>query len=617
MSRLQQLQGPGDLKQMSADELGELAAEIRAELMRVVPCNGGHYGPNLGVVDLTLALHRAFDSPRDRLFWDVGHQCYPHKLVTGRAHAFETIRQEGGLMGYPSPTESEHDPAFTAHAGHSISLALGVAFANEALGRAGEAVAIIGDGALTSGMALEALNHAGGSGKHVIVVLNDNGMSICRNVGAIADQLAESRRRFATGETASALWRGLGYASIGPVHGHDVAAMEAAFAEAQRLDGPVFVHVVTIKGKGDPKAEANAANWHDVSAAPPNGAVPTVPTWSACAAAAIEREAASNPKVFAITAAMAKGTGLTGFRNRFPEQFIDVGIAEQHAVALAAGLARQGARPVVAIYSTFLQRAYDQIIHDVCIQNVPVVIAIDRAGIVGDDGKTQQGVFDYSFLRCIPNLVVMAPKDENELQHMLHTALAHPGPVAVRYPRGAALGVRLDDQPQNIPIGKAEILREGNDVALLAIGVGVAAAEQAADMLADLGVSASVVNARCLKPLDRDMVLDAARQTGRIVTIEENALMGGFGSAVLEALADAGEHACRVRRLGVPDTYVEHGPQASWRKRHGLDPLGIVAATRVEFPELFAEQQPITRQLSWWNGETAHQESVSSRQMAS
>jgi 1-deoxy-D-xylulose-5-phosphate synthase len=512
--------------------------------------------------------------------------------VTGRARRFDTIRQEGGLMGYPSPDESEHDPVFTAHAGHSISLALGVAMANRALGNRGEAVAIIGDGAMTSGMALEALNHAGGSGTHLVVVLNDNGMSICQNVGAIAGRLADARGQRIPAGDSHALWTCLGFASIGPIDGHDIAAMEAAFTEAKHCDGPVLVHVATIKGKGDPRAVANATAWHDVSAPAAGGDRPVVASWSTFATQAITRAAASDRRVFAITAAMAKGTGLTAFRERFPDRFIDVGIAEQHAVALAAGLARQGARPVVAIYSTFLQRAYDQLIHDVCIQNLPVVFAIDRAGIVGDDGKTQQGVFDYSYMRCIPNLVLMAPKDENELQHMLHTALQHQGPIAVRYPRGAAVGVRLDDQPVNLPIGKAETLRQGNDVSILALGNGVPAAERAAVVLSELGVSTRVVNARFLKPLDRDMVLSAAQHTGRIVTVEENALMGGFGSAVLETLADAGKTTCRVCRLGVPDEFVEHGPQASWRKRYALDPAGIVDAVRTQFPELFVEQLP-------------------------
>jgi 1-deoxy-D-xylulose-5-phosphate synthase len=591
---LEHLRGPHELKGMTAPELATLAQEIRDELMRVIPRNGGHYGPNLGVVELTLALHRVFDSPRDRLFWDVGHQSYPHKLVTGRFHQFETLRQEGGLFGYPSPAESEHDPVYAAHAGHSISLATGVALANAVLGKEGEAVAIIGDGAMTAGMAYEALDHLGGTGKRVIIVLNDNGMSICANVGALPNHL----KHFApanTGPTSPFLWEAFGIRYLGPVDGHDIAAMEQAFLEARATPGPVMVHVCSIKGKGDARAEADATGWHDMAPTPTIGMKPAVASWSSFAADAIVRAAEQDRRVVAITAAMAKGTGLTKFRSRFPERFFDVGIAEQHAVALAAGLARQGARPVVGIYSTFLQRAYDQFIHDVCIQDLPVVFALDRAGIVGDDGKTQQGVFDYSYMRCIPNVVLMAPKDENELQHMLHTALQHDGPIAVRYPRGAALGVALDDAPQRLPIGKAEVLRRGPDVALLGIGLGVEAAMQAAEQLATEGVSATVVNARFVKPLDRDLILELASTVGRLITIEENALAGGFGSAVWELLEHEGVHDCRLHRVGVPDEFVEHGPQASWRKRYGLDAAGVAAAVQQHYPELFRPENRESR----------------------
>ena len=581
---LERLRGPRDLMQMSAAELAEVAREIRAELMRVIPRNGGHYGPNLGAVELTLALHRAFDSPRDRLFWDVGHQCYPHKLVTGRFAQFETIRQEGGLFGYPSPAESEHDPVYAAHAGHSISLAAGVAAANAITGNEGEAVAIIGDGAMTAGMAYEALDHLGGSGHRAIVVLNDNGMSICRNVGALPEHLRRLSEAGA-GTASPCLWEAFGVRYLGPVDGHDIAAMERSFAEARRVPGPVLVHVVTVKGKGDPQAEADAAAWHDM--APASGGKKGAASWSSFAADAVLRAAERDPRVVAITAAMAKGTGLAKFRERFPARFFDVGIAEQHAVTFAAGLARQGMRPVVGIYSTFLQRAYDQFIHDVCIQGLPVVFAVDRAGIVGDDGKTQQGVFDYSYMRCIPNIVLMAPKDENELQHMLHTALQHDGPVAVRYPRGGALGVALDAEPRELPLGKGELLRSGGDVALLGVGLGVPAALQAAELLAVEGVAASVVNARFVKPLDRDLILRLARSHGRLLTIEENALAGGFGGAVLELLEREGLENCRAYRLGVPDEFVEHGTQASWRKRYGLDATGVAEAVRRHFPELF------------------------------
>jgi 1-deoxy-D-xylulose-5-phosphate synthase len=414
-------------------------------------------------------------------------------------------------------------------------------------------------------------------------------MSICQNVGALPAHLKQFVPSGA-GPTSPFLWEALGIRYIGPVDGHDIAAMEAAFCEAQGTAGPVMVHVCSIKGKGDPRAEADATAWHDMAPAPTDGKKPLAASWSSYATDAILRAAEGDPRVVAITAAMAKGTGLTRFRTSFPERFFDVGIAEQHAVALAAGLARQGARPVVAIYSTFLQRAYDQFIHDVCIQDLPVVFALDRAGIVGDDGKTQQGVFDYSFMRCIPNIVLMAPKDENELQHMLHTALQHDGPTAVRYPRGAALGVPLDAEPQRLPLGKAEVLRHGTDVALLGIGLGVEAARHAAELLAAEGVSATVVNARFVKPLDRDLILELARSVGRLITIEENALAGGFGSAVWELLEHEGVENCRLYRIGVPDEFVEHGTQASWRKRYGLDATGVREAVRRHFPELFRRE---------------------------
>ncbi|MCL4545598.1 MAG: 1-deoxy-D-xylulose-5-phosphate synthase [Chloroflexi bacterium] len=609
MSLLERVHGPHDLKGLSPSELTTLSKEIRAVLMRVIPRNGGHYGPNLGAVELTLALHRAFESPRDRLFWDVGHQSYPHKLVTGRINDFETLRQFGGLFGYPSPAESEHDPVFTAHAGHAVSFATGIAVANQVLHKEGEAVAIVGDGAMTAGMVYEALDHLGGMGSHVIVVLNDNGMSISENVGALPSHL----KRVADGAKSHdirCMWESFDISYIGPVDGHNIEAMEEAFVKAKQTPGPVLVHVLTVKGKGDPLAEADKASWHDMGPATSDTAKPRISSWSHFAASAIVREAQRDPRIVAITAAMAKGTGLAAFQQRFPDRFFDVGIAEQHAVAFAAGLARQGARPFVGIYSTFLQRAYDQFIHDVCIQGLPVVFAIDRAGIVGDDGKTQQGVFDLSYMRCIPHIVLMAPKDENELQHMLHTAaLYEEGPIAVRYPRGSALGIALDVEPKALPIGRAEIVRQGRDVVLFAIGLGVPAAEKAAVALAAQGVSAMVVNARFAKPLDEELLRSLANQCPRIITVEENALAGGFGSAVLEFFEQAGIDSVKVRRVGVPDEFVEHGNQALWRHHYGLDAEGICLAVREYFSELCCDSTTALHQLTA-NGESTKRDTT-------
>ena len=584
MGLLEYIRGPQDLKALDAERLTDLALEIRETIMRIVPRTGGHYGPNLGAVELTLAVHRVFESPRDRLFWDVGHQSYPHKLVTGRAAQFETLRQFRGLFGYPSPEESEHDPVFAAHAGHAISFATGAALANKLLHREGRAVAIVGDGAMTAGMVYEALDHLGSLGAPVIVVLNDNGMSISENVGALSHHL----RRIAqsgSGGRVRCIWENFDISYIGPIDGHNIAALEEALTAAKACTGPVIVHVLTVKGKGDQIAEADKASWHDMGPqADPSK--PRLPTWSQIAAKTLVQEAERDGRIVAITAAMSKGTGLIAFQQRFPERFFDVGIAEQHAVTFAAGLARQGARPVVGIYSTFLQRAYDQLIHDVCIQGLPVVFAIDRAGIVGDDGKTQQGIFDYSYMRCIPNIVLMAPRYENELRHMLHTAVLYErGPIAVRYPRGSAFGVPLDAELHELAIGKAEILRQGDDILLLGIGLGVASAEGAAMMLAAQGVEATVVNARFIKPLDEEISIALIERCPRVITVEENALAGGFGSALLELLERRGITGVRIHRLGIPDEFVEHGNQAIWRHHYALDAEGVYCSVATHFPE--------------------------------
>ncbi len=613
---LDQIDSPSDLKGRSAAELQRLAAEIREELVRVVTHNGGHLGASLGTVELTLALHAVFDSPRDKLVWDVGHQAYVHKLLTGRRDRFHTIRQEGGLSGFLSRDESEHDAFGAGHASTSISAALGMAVAMQRTGDPGRVAAIIGDGALTGGMAFEALNNAGTLSVPLLVVLNDNEMSISPNVGALSkyldrvrtdrryhrakDELARMAEKLPQGELLvelgkrmkdsvkefvyhAMIWEELGFTYIGPVDGHDLRAVVEALRQARNVDGPVFLHVVTQKGKGHAAAEADLERGHAVSAPVKPlvaGAPPTPPKYQDVFARTLIELAADDDRVVAITAAMPTGTSLNKFAAIYPDRLFDVGIAEQHGVTFAAGLATQGLRPVAAIYSTFLQRAYDQIVHDVCLQGLPVVFALDRAGFAGDDGRTHHGIFDLTYLRCLPNLTLMAPKDENELRHMLKTAIDHTaGPIAVRYPRGAGVGVATDEPLHALPIGRAELLREGMDIAILAVGTMVLPAERAADALAAEGIDAAVVNARFVKPLDERLVLDLARRCGAVVTVEENVTAGGFGAGVLETLAQAGV-VVPTRVLGVPDRVFEQASQARLREMAGLTPDGIAAAAR-------------------------------------
>lgn len=595
---LDRIESPKDLQGLRLDELERLAAEIREEIVKTVSQTGGHLGANLGVVELTLALHSVLETPRDKLVWDVGHQAYPHKLLTGRRDRFATLRQEGGISGYPRLCESEYDAFGVAHAGTSISAALGYALARDRRGEEYAVVTVTGDGALTAGMAFEALNHAGDLGVDLVVILNDNEMSIAPNVGALAAYFARLRmdktlrrarediealiRRIpAIGGpfvksverlkeslfnlvTPGAFFESLGFSYYGPFDGHNIAVMQRVIRDAIRRGGPVLIHAVTEKGRGYKPAEKDPGRLHAMKPVVTGGRKgPSLPSYSQIAGQTVTELAEQDPSIVGITAAMPEGTGLDVLARTRPRQFFDVGIAEQHAVTLAAGLACGGMKPVVAIYSTFLQRAYDQVIHDVCIQNLPVAFLIDRAGLVGDDGPTHHGPFDIAYLRTVPNMVVMAPKDENELRHMIKTAVEWNGPIAVRYPRGSGYGVPLDQRLEALPIGRAEVLREGEDVALIALGSMVRPTLAAAELLEAQGVQACVVNARFAKPLDRELIITLASRIGRLVTVEEHALMGGFGSAVLEALEEAGFYQVAVKRLGIPDRFVEHAkPEA-------------------------------------------------------
>ncbi len=578
---LDQIKKPADLKRLKHEELEQLATEIRQCIVATVLENGGHMASNLGVVELTIALHRVFDSPRDKLIWDVSHQCYTHKLLTGRQYDFGSLRRYGGISGYTEPRESVHDVFTTGHVGTAISSALGVAAARDLQGEDFHVVAIIGDGSVTAGMTLEGLNHAGYLQKRFIVILNDNEMSISPSVGAIANHLHTPPAAQPT------LWENLGFQYIGPVDGHDLDALQTHLRAAKAIvDKPVLVHVRTQKGKGYRPAEENPEKWHGV--APKVIHKTTAPTYSQVFGDTVTAMARADKRVVAITAAMPSGTGLNGFAQTFPERFFDVGIAEQHAVTFAAGLAAQGMRPVAAIYSSFLQRAYDQLIHDVALQNLPVIFAIDRGGIVGDDGRTHQGAFDLAYLRSIPNFTVMAPKDEAELVDMLWTALTINGPVAIRYPRSVGEGVALSQQPNILRVGEAEMLRAGTDLAILALGSMVYPALEAAKALSSLGVEAAVVNARFVKPLDGNLLKSLALNFNRLVTVEEGVLAGGFGSAVMELLETRGLNYVTLKRLGLPDEFIEHGERGLFLKRYNLDAAGIVSVIQQTFPELFS-----------------------------
>ena len=615
---LDRIDGPQDLKLLSLVEVEQLAQEARDTIISVITQRGGHLASNLGVVELTLAIHRVFESPKDRIVWDTTNQLYTHKLVTGRRDEFRDIRLAGGLSGFGEPAESPHDALVAGHAGTGLSVAHGIAESIANHGLDAWTVCVVGDGALTSGSSLEALNNlVHRNPERLIVVLNDNGMSISENIGfltnwrrklishpeyqAMISRMRALSRRVPTGEAIyrlvkrlgggiegfilpTVMWTEMGFHYLGPLDGHDIKQIEETLEQAKVIPGRVpLVHVVTHKGHGYKPAEDDPIKFHQPSS--PLGAGTGAPTYSAVFASTISQLMREDTAVVGVSAAMLEGTGLADVQQEFPDRVFDVGIAEQHAVSMAAGMAADGMHPFVSIYSTFMQRAFDQVIHDVCLPNLPVTLIADRAGVVGEDGKTHHGAFDISYLRVLPNAVVAAPMDENDLQHLIYTAYRYPGPFAIRIARGAAAGAELDPKLQELPVGKGVVLREGRDVTLFALGKPGAAAMQAAEKLAEHGIACGVVNALFVKPLDVDLVLDAARNSGRIVTVEENVLAGGFGSAVLEALSDAGAEGVTVRRIGMPDSFVEHGTAVDQRKQLQLDAEGIVQKVLEMFPQ--------------------------------
>ena len=624
---LERVNDPRDLRALSKDDLLKLCEEIRSYTVDMVQRTGGHISSSLGTVELTVALHRVFESPRDKLVWDTGHQAYIHKMITGRRPRFDTLRQFGGISGFLARSESEHDQFGAGHAGTSISAAHGMAIARDLKGEDWGVVAIIGDGALTAGMAFEGLNNIGHDKRRVIVVLNDNGMSIEPNVGAVsrmletlrtaqpyrgakqvvrqvldhmpAGELAEeARRRIFNSLKAllipNLLFEQLGFTYFGPVDGHDLFAVENVLTKARDFgDGPVLVHLHTQKGHGYGPAEDDNVKWHGVSAT--GAAKPTAPQYTAVFADAVREILKADEHAVAVTAAMPGGTGLLPLVKEFPQRVLDVGICEQHAVTMAAGLATQGIVPIVAIYSTFLQRGFDQVLHDVAVQDLSVVFAMDRAGIVGDDGRTHQGLYDIAFLRPLPGIVLMAPKDEAELRDMMWTAHRHAaagrGPIGVRFPRGTGAGVAMPAAPRELPIGVSETLREGDDLVIVAYGQPVAAALDAAEVLAREGLQATVVNARFAKPLDAERFLALAARTPRFVTVEEHVVAGGFGSGVAELLHERGARV-EIEMLGIPDEHVDHGAQKLWRRHYGLDAEGIAAAVRGRWPQLVRKHEP-------------------------
>lgn len=609
---------PEDIKKFDDEQLHQLADFLRDKIIKTISKTGGHLASSLGTVEITIALHYIFNSPRDKIIWDVGHQCYSHKLLTGRIEEFPTIRQYDGISGFTKICESCHDPFGAGHSSTSISAALGFACARDHLKEDYEVIAIIGDGAMTGGMAFEAMNNAGHLKSDLIVILNDNEMSIAKNVGALAKHLSHLRMephyvklkdsfrsiikqipRIGTTMLKKAeeieehltylvipgvLFESLGFTYLGPFDGHDIKLLNQTFKRAKNIKGPKLIHLITQKGKGYPLAEKDATKWHgaipfDIQTG--NGTTPLdrdIPKYSGVFCDTLIKLAEEDERIIAITAAMPDGTGLKPFQEKFPNRTYDVGIAEQHAVTFAAGLAAAGMRPCAAIYSTFLQRAFDQVFHDVCLQNLPVIFILDRGGIVGEDGPTHHGLYDLSFLRAIPGIILMAPKDENELQSMLKSAFEYNCPVAIRYPRGKGVGVRMDspEEWEVLQIGKAEILRPGFDLAILAVGNMVYPSILASEKLNNYGIRAYVVNMRFIKPLDKDIVLKLARETKHLVTAEENTLRGGFGSAVLETLAEAEIRDCLVQTIGLPDKFIEHGNMNILREKYGLTSDGIV-----------------------------------------
>lgn len=608
MKYLPKINSPKDLKNLKISQLKVLAEEIREVIIDTVAKNGGHLAPNLGVVELTLALHYVFDSPQDKIIWDVGHQCYAHKLITGRREKFHTLRTFGGIAGFPKREESPHDVLDTGHSSTSISAGLGMAVAKRLKKEEkGKVIVVIGDGSITAGLAFEGLNNAGYMKEDLLIILNDNEMSISPNVGAlstfISKRMTGNLARFVRKEmeklfhhlpggenllqilkkgedlfkmaiTPGALFTALNFEYVGPIDGHNLEDLTTILKNLKSTKGPTLLHIITKKGKGYPPAEADPETFHGV---PPfdkkTGKIHRIsnlpPTYTEIFGKTLVRLAEADPRIVAITAAMKTGTGLKEFAERFPERFFDVGICEQHAVTFAVGLALEGFLPVCAIYSTFLQRAYDQIIHDVALNRAKVIFAIDRAGLVGEDGPTHHGAFDLSYLRPVPNLIIMAPKDENELQHMLYSSTKYDLPVAIRYPRGTGEGVSLDWQFQEIPLGKGELLKEGKDALIIAIGNHVWSAFRVSNALEKEGFKVGVINARFLKPLDEELILEQAKTVPLVITIEENSLYGGLGSAVSELLLENGL-SVRFKRIALPDKFVEHGDLKTLREVYGL-----------------------------------------------
>jgi 1-deoxy-D-xylulose-5-phosphate synthase len=619
---LDKINSPDDLKAFSVPELACLARELREFIVTNISQTGGHLAPSLGVVELTIVLHYLFDSPKDKIIWDVGHQAYVHKIITGRKDRFSTIRQLNGISGFPKRTESEHDHFGTGHASTSISAALGMACARDLAGEDYNVMAVIGDGALTGGLALEGMNNTGASGKKIIVILNDNEMSISKNVGAFANYLTTLITMQSYNKLKNEIWQitgklstlgtkirnivgrvdeslksilvpgllfeRLGFRYFGPIDGHNISRLIRVLKLVKTLDGPMLVHVITRKGKGFEPAEKNAPAFHGLGAFNKDTGKTVkksdILSYNEVFGKSLAEFGVENNKIVAITAAMALGTGLIHFADKFPERFFDVGIAEGHAVTFAAGLASQGYKAVVALYSSFLQRAYDNVIHDVALQKLPVVFGIDRAGLVGDDGPTHHGVFDLSHLRVIPNLVVMAPKDELELKRMLYTALNYDkGPVAIRYPRGSGVGIDLDIQIDEIEIGKSEVLTEGKDVLIIGIGPVVYTALKAREKLLEQNIDVQVINARFAKPLDEELFKELFKKFKLIITLEDNAIQGGFGSAINELLIQSANNDVMLHRIGIPDKFIEQGTPAELYEQIGLDVNGIVTAVKNKY----------------------------------
>ena len=621
MSLLEKINSPADLKHLPRKKLPQLATEIRNLIVQVVSHTGGHLASSLGAVELAIAIHYVFDTPHDKLIWDVGHQAYAHKLLTGRRDRFHTLRQHKGISGFTRTSESPYDTFSTGHSSTSISASLGVSYARHMKKMNSKVIAVIGDGSMTAGIAYEGLNQAGDKFKdrELIVILNDNDMSIARNVGALSSflsrkfsgkRLQEARKelgeflkslpkigddvyQFAkrtedsikTFTTPGMLFEAFNFEYFGPINGHRLDHLIDILNNIKHLKEPVLLHVTTQKGKGYAPAEKNPVYFHgcgcfEIETGQCIEPHKPVATYTEIFGQTMLQMAEKDPRIVAVTAAMPEGTGLAEFARTYPDRFFDVGIAEQHGVAFAAGMATEGLRPVVAIYSTFLQRAFDQLVHDVCLDRLPVVFAIDRSGLVGEDGPTHHGLFDLSYLRSLPNMVVMAPMNENDLRRMLVTALAHDGPVALRYPRGAVEGVALQEPITPLPLGTAELLKNGDDVLILGLGRPVNDALAAHGLLQEENISAAVVNCRFLKPLDIDLISQLVKKIPRIITIEENVRQAGFGSAVLEALTDKGIAGFRIERIGIADTFVEHGPQKLLRSAYGIDAQSIVKAAR-------------------------------------